>query len=796
MVAFAPLRRLCPFLVAFIVVCIPSYAAQMNAVVGFDGTAKKGMWAPITVRIENPSGSELQGMLAPEPTQGADRVSPVCGINALLPANSKKLYHVYTRLPDRGDTLNVSLLRAFGVRDTKYVKMNIADTDDKLIVTVGPRSSRLSFLAGEKLPAVRQTSSGYSNEVSIYAGSIAPDELPERPAAYESVDVLVVPPDLPSSATTAAVKAVAMWVASGGTLVVTSGPDYRKCANDFCDELLPVKVTGEVDLEGMRALAGVSGTPFPAGRAAVAANSLKPVIGEAVVAQGATPLVAERSYGAGKVVFLAFDPLTPPFHSWNGQIGFWKSILRSSDQKPMLSTGEPARDPRTYYDPEQVRQSAAMSSVVERNPRIKTPPLATIGCFLLAYLIVLVPVNYAVLKRRRRLELAWLSTPIIVAVFTVGAYGFGYTMKGGRLQLRQATFVEGSSNARYARAVTDASLFSPGRRSYNITLSDPVAICQALPTSRKEALPLALLGDQAAIVDVPLAMWSSRTFESTSGRDLGGTLKADLTLNGNVLQGQIRNDTNLDLRDCFVVYGGQEYPVGKLGKGAIATLGQAQPIGRVLGPEYRESRYGYPDGSDFAGSLAENLQDFARTRAASSEHPILVATSGGSDVFAVDGGRASTDSATICVFRLDYSAGGSFSVRTDNGTVIESDNSGSAPEYDDSLDKVVPLACPGYAIVQYSLPVPSGSVVTVLGVHAQVVGGSGGSSGGAPKFASWIYNFSTQTWDSTNISAGATFADASRYVGPGDTVRVKVKSQTQGDMMRLHIAVDAQGKRR
>ena len=57
-----------------------------------------------------------------------------------------------------------------------------------------------------------------------------------------------------------------------------------------------------------------------------------------------------------------------------------------------------------------------------QQPGSSVPALPWLAAFLIAYVIVVGPVNGVVLSRMRRRELAWVTVPLVTAVFTTGAF--------------------------------------------------------------------------------------------------------------------------------------------------------------------------------------------------------------------------------------------------------------------------------------------------------------------------------------------------------------------------------------
>ena len=260
------IRRFALLPVLLFALTLPSSAVPMNVMVGLGDTTKASAWMPIAVTMTNTSSEDITGTLVAvqiEPKKN----TPVCAAAVLLPANSKKLYHVYTKIAGYGANVEVSFIQSTGAVQTNKINVNAATENDKLIVSVGRKSSRLSFLSGEKIPMVSKPvpygSGPTSIEATIYPTSITQGALPDKPAGYECADMLILSDFSPSLVRPSVLKAIGMWVASGGTLVVTIGADYKRYQNDFYDDLLPVKITGTTNISGSPSLGIFGKEAFP-----------------------------------------------------------------------------------------------------------------------------------------------------------------------------------------------------------------------------------------------------------------------------------------------------------------------------------------------------------------------------------------------------------------------------------------------------------------------------------------------------------------------------------------------------
>lgn len=791
----AHFRPLCYHLLILLALIVPAascHAVSMSVEVGFGGVEKTCYWTPIAVKMVNSSDENLDGVLVINQPRGYRQQTLICTAKVVLPAHSTKLYHACIRPSDYGGKINVTLAKGYGVLATRDININPAPTDDRLIATLGDRTARLSFMQGEtiQVPAKPNPYGGTSGpqQATIHAGALSADMLPDRPAAYEGADVIVLSGLNPDSANPSSLKAICMWVAAGGTLVVPTGPDYRAFQNAFYDELLPVKIQGAANLPGMASLVTQGGVPFPAGPAAVAKSALKPGIGNIVLSEGGVPIIAERQYGAGRVVFLAFDLRASPFKDWNGQTQFWKEIIAGSNQKPFVETDQSLVDQyRGGYQPPGA--NAGFAEIVMQQPDIQMPSTSLIGAFLILYLIILVPVNYFVLSKKRRLELAWVSTPAIVILFTVGAYAIGYTMKGGQLRLTEATVIEASSNARYARMVTDTSVFSPARRSYDLTVANPYAVAQVVEADEAHKPPVVYLGETSTIEDVDIPMWSSKTFQAVGGTDLGGSLESNLKLKGRVIEGTIKNNTSINMKDCVVFAGAARVQLGALNKGAVRSV--RIELGRAMG-----SQGGPPPSYGPGSTVGPRLYDFIRDKAQATPMPVLVGfAESGDGVVGTPDGRPVADRATCCVFHLSYSdlnapaptqvpaavkaprGGGPLVFTTEMVTAREfglppgvSQGRGGKMECD---------ATPGseYKCV-YTLPLPPGYKVTEL----RVTGSTNFPSGtpGVTDAAAKVMNCQKGAYDRVSIPYRQSLPNPGDYVNAKNEVLVRIVGYAPG----------------
>jgi hypothetical protein len=211
------------------------------------------------------------------------------------------------------------------------------------------------------------------------------------------------------------------------------------------------------------------------------------------------------------------------------------------------------------------------TAVMVRN--LKPPNLRLIIIFLIIYLVMLVPVNYFVLKKMDKRELAWVTTPIIVLLFTFGAYGIGYITKGHRLVANVLTVIETMAGQTSAEATSQLLIFSPSRTRYRLSLGNDALVARELTgwgdddpysgRSRERGEPLYYNFSSSGLLieRLQVNMWAFRQLvtahQVSLGKGFSSTLKT--TTSGAylpVVSGSLTNGTPYRFMLCELFHNG------------------------------------------------------------------------------------------------------------------------------------------------------------------------------------------------------------------------------------------------
>jgi len=409
----------------------PGLSVQLA--LGWDGGAVAGSWIPYQVTVRNDSSTrDFNGSVvirARVPTSGTANAGSGFGTTysqaIAVPHASSKTLTVY------GAYLDVS------AGGTGY----IADLEDRggTVLAQSPiaglTSGRLAVgLLSDSLQAAGQIRDARLQAPSTGVAQLTPQTLPSSAPLLSGLGAIVIDNFDSSALSQAQDQALEQYVGLGGQLVLAGGSGWRRTLAQLPPPLVPLQPQGTAaaSLDHLLDLFAQHTTLV----APAVVGSLS--AGARVVLADATgsPLLVELNYGAGRVVEIAFDPAEEPVASHGEEVrASWAAAL---DRVTTLAAGY-SRQPSTgvILAPGPgagiVNRGAGddtLAALLNDTPANALPPLRVLGTLLVAYILIAGPLNYVLLRRMRRRELAWVTVPLIAVLFTAGSYSAGILVHG------------------------------------------------------------------------------------------------------------------------------------------------------------------------------------------------------------------------------------------------------------------------------------------------------------------------------------------------------------------------------
>jgi hypothetical protein len=455
------------------------------------------------------------------------------------------------------------------------------------------------------------------------------------------------------------------WVRRGGRLVISVGTNAAVLSQyKALQDLLPLPIDPAnpkadypaVTLVGPPAATGRDGILKPKD-GTVPVAGLRPVKDRAVrVLMSGTylnnpvgqtvPLIAQSPFGLGRITVVAFDLDRSPFVDYLDRSAVWVWLLKECGSQKAV-TGQEAK---VNNNPNQPSMSASsvtpeddFATGIQRDlDRFEGVPVISFGwvaLFVILYTLVIGPLEYIILKKVfKRLELTWITFPIIVLTVSVISYYSAYALKGSDLKINKFDVIDVDVSGQRLYGRTWVSLFSPRQESFTISVTPNTGWAierpagESAPTlvdwvhgSRGSSRQSIFRSSYAyhvdpdpsapkfadALIDVPIKVWSVKSLSANWAADTDPAVPlvesklihppADpTTVAGNVT---LRLPVG-KLTDSVMIYGDKVYKLGDIESGVpyqvvlddskvdpqwFSTAGNLSGLGFVLqgGDEFR-----------------------------------------------------------------------------------------------------------------------------------------------------------------------------------------------------------------
>ncbi|WP_298404613.1 hypothetical protein [uncultured Chloroflexus sp.] len=377
-----------------------------------------------------------------------------------------------------------------------------------------------------------------------------PTVLADDPLLLKTFDALVVR-ELTTDLRPAQRDAIILWVQQGGTLLIGGGAVGETAIRAFAD-VLPVTVgplRRDAPVGELERLANLSGISNFVPSLTANTVTLRPNA-QTLTNDG---LISQITIGAGKIIFASFD--LAALRAWPGESNVWATVL---DLQPRLDIGATFR-----FSFNDLLQSSLNTSLFPLPSTMAL--LALIG----VYIIVIGPINFLALRRLRRLEWAWVTTPLLVVIFLATSYGMSFALRGTQTQLLQLAIVQSAATGGEATATTFAGIFAPQRQSYTLTFADSALVT---PLRIDERLVIEHSDAGLTIPDLLLDAAAFRTLIVEQMTTSPVQIRHQIALNGQRWIGTLANASSIPLRDAMVVHRNDMQWIGALAPGAEVAI--------------------------------------------------------------------------------------------------------------------------------------------------------------------------------------------------------------------------------
>ncbi len=295
------------------------------------------------------------------------------------------------------------LVFSTGYGTTNFLlRTRLGEVKQKLEVQYGSNSATYGLISDnpDDLVFMRGNANDSSDQGGVQTGGCKPEDAPDRITAYTCLDVLVLGEGT-ERLSDSQVAAIKNFVKSGGGLIFIGGVAKSASTDARWNDVRPASnlvlanrvVNGET-------LSELTGQPAPW------AKPLEFEMGKGWIGD----------YGIGSVGMLSVNPFESPIRSYSGRRAMMlKAAARNRGQaaggyvSPYLQSSNSTPTPPGMYGRAEVSDPF----------QIQAPEASSLAWVVLLYIVAVIPVNFLILRKLKKVELAWVTVPVISVIFSL-----------------------------------------------------------------------------------------------------------------------------------------------------------------------------------------------------------------------------------------------------------------------------------------------------------------------------------------------------------------------------------------
>lgn len=578
----------------------------VDVVPGFDGICPGNGCFPVTVHIQGQRAAAPPTACEVVVTASSYRTTDRARKLVTLPGGvvSQSVGFVLC-LPDEPYELSARLiLRGRVLASSKPVSVTWAHWYP-LLVGLGSETTTLKNLPQKPVGVVSvsgllRTTEGWRNGApylppgipppsehrQLFIGRVRNSLPPESAIAYRGVAAVSLDDRAWDTLTERQQRALIHYVTFGGLLVV-SGLDINRLQTLMPSGLLPVEPTGiaQVPVSSLAGWAKVSS------RERLVDIVRSRALGDAQVLlrYGDVPLIVALPKGMGQVVFLAFDPNHPLIASEETALTLWRRLLALHANRfapPALFF--PQTHSPLWGSPPIISDTIAYSNLLRAmvsDVTARPVPVGWLVTYLGAYILVLIPLNYLLLRKMDKLQWSWFTLPALAVLMSAAGYAMATQVQTGSHQLRWWTTLYARSGSPHAAMESDWVLYSAHSQRYRLKASvEGIIVENSPPDLQAQRAVETPQVEPSDLRDVPIPLWSARTFHLSGTTSLQGTVNVVATRDKNGLKVFVRNRTPYTLKNLYVTTAFGTVPFGEVCTPGTEATVTVRPRARLLRP--------------------------------------------------------------------------------------------------------------------------------------------------------------------------------------------------------------------
>ncbi len=622
-----------------VAITLPASAARENpfnvdVFFGWDGYYRPSEWTPVEVGVSSELEEFFNGSILLSAKQDGLNTMNIRHNFVLMPDIPQHLPLV-SKFSFNAEKCNVNLIdttrrrtvwkKSYSLWDysSQSRKLKAVNENDMLIGLIGKRGFGLIKLPGQTLCSFKGNSNSITSKGKICIGDKLPRMAPWDWTGFASLDLLILyAPDW-SRFKTQQLTAIAQWVSKGGKVLLIPGVNPIDAENPIAS-LLPYEISEArettitpADLKSLKLNPSESETIITRPIFTPAAfTDTKPPLFRLANSENEQSIFVSSNAGFGTIGVLTLDPADLSDKQKNNASQFWVNCItmmlesRSSDYKaaPKPATNKNKNRNRNSYnriDVNKLSMSATRTIELTNDNNQSTninyfqtglsqagsnavmeylyniSEMRPLGIwpviFLLLLLAILVgPVDYIVLKRKGILPMTWITSAFWIILFSVGAYHGVQALRGGKLQMRHVSILDGIQTERSGNAVTTnawstnySAVFAPKNDDYELDDERQGQWFSAISPAERQIYSHNSQGSSKQIhcfqhdgsnkpYSMPINIWTMQCLINEAPIEWL-PIEATCTRNGKKVTVKINNNSSTELKDGYILFDNEKF---------------------------------------------------------------------------------------------------------------------------------------------------------------------------------------------------------------------------------------------
>ncbi len=577
-------------------------APESTIEIGFAQTAKLGHWVPVTFAV--PAGTEAE-TLELSVIDGDESPVVYSAPASPMTTDAGTAYQGLCRFGRRYGNLTATLVGDDGQSvisqsiNLETANANLASSTDHLTLLFGGSKELES-----SLKSTFWITTGDANSSLVRVTDF--DALPNTELGWQSVDRLIV-----SCASAVGLEslssqqwvAIRKWIGSGGSLVLIADPDNLPLINEtpLAKLFAPAKARLKM-LSSSRELERFVGNSrrrlINRNEPGIEFADVSPIAADVSVllaAEDGSPLVTQMAEGFGQVKFVAISLEAQRLMDWQSYKTLLEKIFDSRNRDSSVGVTKPSGEgPKagsavTHFGYDDI--TGQLRVPLDDFSTVRFLDFTLIAILIALYIVCISVGDYLLLNRLvKKMELTWITFPLIALLFCGIAWGIAKATRPARLQINQMEIIDIDINEEYSRGTAWIDIYSPSGQNVDVSVSPTTAIgldvtsssvtWQGLPGDglggletktttgfkrtgyRQETGGLSEEGGYQ-IRQMPLQVSSTRSLVSQFKIQNPPTINSQLKVQRDRLSGTVKNPLEVTLYNGKVFFGNYVYLMKK-----------------------------------------------------------------------------------------------------------------------------------------------------------------------------------------------------------------------------------------